>query len=253
MRQTLIRRNSSATSTSSSAVPCFDLVVPHLDLDAAVLRAARLRRVRSRRAAVSPAHSYAMPSAGKNERALQQLGDLAGALARQALRCRRIRPPAPATAAAYRRGRRGAAARCAGRACRRGFAQLRDRAVGNLRDADGEADRRHEVRELDRLELLGRDLLHLEAVAGARVEEIRIVHPLRRLDLAGQVPLDGLAARRLAQQLRLGGASPHASAAANEACANRCCALHSRFPLRRSRASVGSPRRQNTSGSIASS
>ena len=46
MRQTLMCRNSSATSTSSSAVACFDLVVPDLDLDAAVLRAARLRRVR---------------------------------------------------------------------------------------------------------------------------------------------------------------------------------------------------------------
>ena len=153
---------------------------------------------------VSPAHSYETPSAGKPERALQQLGDLAGALARQAFvvaedgrECRRqrlrvgvtdeVQPHVAAVVHAVQ-----------------DLAQLRDRAVGNLGDADGEVDRRHEVRELDRLELLGRDLAHLEAVAGLHVQEVRVVRPLGRLDLAGQMPLDGLAARRLAQELRLG-------------------------------------------------
>ena len=72
-------------------------------------------------------------------------------------------------------------------------------AIGDLRDAYLEADRRHEVRQLDRRELLGRDLARLEPVAGQRAELIRIARPLRGLDLARQMPLDGFAARRLRQ------------------------------------------------------
>jgi hypothetical protein len=83
-------------------------------------------------------------------------------------------------------------------------AQLRDRAIRDLGDADGEADRWHEVRELHRLELLGRDLAHFDPIAGLRAQETRVVRPLRRLDLAGQMALDGFTARRLAQELRMG-------------------------------------------------
>ena len=79
--------------------------------------------------------------------------------------------------------------------------------------------------------------------------------PLRERAVARQVPLDGLAARRLAQQLRVrGGAREHrAEQRARHSRHHALERLHGPSPLRRSRASVGSPRRQNTSGSIASS
>ena len=136
------------------------------------MRAAGLRRVGRDRLRI--AGPFVRDAFGRQEqRALQELGDLAGALARQALvvaehgrerRRQRLRVRvadevqphvAPVVHAVE------------------DLAQLRDRAVRNLGDADCEADRRHEVHELDRLELLGRDLLHLEAVAGSRVQEIR--------------------------------------------------------------------------------
>ena len=75
---------SSATSTSSSRSACLDLVVPDLDLDAAVQRAALRRSHSIATGCVSPAHSYEIASGGSVERRLEELGHLAGALARQA-------------------------------------------------------------------------------------------------------------------------------------------------------------------------
>ena len=183
------------------------------------------------------------------QRALQELGDFAGALARQTFvvaedgRKRRrqrlgvgvadeMQPHVAAVAHAFQ-----------------DVAQLGDRAVGNLGDTDGKVDRRHEVHELDGLELLGRDLAHLETVAGLRAQQARVVHPLRRLDLAGQVPLDGFAARGVAEELRVG----RGTRQRGEQHVLDGSRIHSRFPLRRSRASVGSSRRQKTSGSMVSS
>ena len=65
----------------------------------------------------------------------------------------------------------------------------------DLGHAGREVDRRHEVRELDGLEPLGRHLANLDAVAGLRADGLRIEHPLRGLDLARQMALHGLAAR----------------------------------------------------------
>ncbi len=79
------------------------------------------------------------------------------------------------------------------------------------------------------------------------------MRPLGRLDLAGQVALRGLAARRLTEQLRLRRRARQRGRGEEMRQAANGSRAPSRFPLRRSRAPVGSSRRQNTSGSIASS
>jgi hypothetical protein len=137
-------------------------------------------------------------------------------------------------------------------------AELDDGRAGDLGDARLEADRRHEIRELDGRQPLGRDFAHLDAIAGLRVDGRRVVHPRRRLDLARQMALDGLAPRRLAEQLRVGACAEqrgreHDGRPAMQERGHEPQRLHSRFPLRRSRAPVGSPRRQKMSGSMASS
>jgi hypothetical protein len=58
-----------------------DLVVPNFDLDAAVLRAPRFRGVR-RHGLLIAGPLVRDPLGGQAQRALQQLRDLAGALAR---------------------------------------------------------------------------------------------------------------------------------------------------------------------------
>jgi hypothetical protein len=175
-----------------------DLVVPDLDLDAPILRAAGLGLVR-RNGLLIAGPLVRDGLGGKRERALQQLGDLACAFARQTFvvaehgrqrwrqrlrigMAHEVQPHVAPVAHPVEDS-----------------AQLENGLVRNLRDTDFEPDRRHEVRELDGFRLLGRDFTHLEPIAGRRVHEIRVVDPLRERAVARQVALDGLAARRLAQ------------------------------------------------------
>ncbi len=82
-------------------------------------------------------------------------------------------------------------------------AQLGNRAVGDVRDAGFEPDRRHQVRELDRLELLGLDLACLDGIALLGIQIVRIMDPFHDRLVAGEMALDGLADRWLEQDLRL--------------------------------------------------
>src|SRR4029450_5246003 len=82
-------------------------------------------------------------------------------------------------------------------------AQLVDVARRDLRDAGLEADRRHDVLELHRLRLLRDDLLLLDAVAGAALEQGRILRPAPERLVVPELTLDR-AARRRADRGRTG-------------------------------------------------
>src|SRR5690606_16156821 len=174
------------------------LVVPDLELDTAVQRTAGLGRVRRDGLRVAP--PFVGDGLGRQiEAALQELGDLARALARETLvvaedadeRGReRLRVGMADEVQAY--------VALAAQAPEHGT-QLGQRAVRNLRDARRKAYRRHDARQLDGLETLGRHLEHLDAVAAVRRERGRVVDPRREIQLGRQVSLRRLAARHLGE------------------------------------------------------
>ena len=152
------------------------LVVPDLDLDAPVQGPAIRGRVAGDRPRV--AGPFERDRLGRQpERDLEELRHLAGALAREARvvaidarepvgeRLRvgvtdEVQTHVPAVAHAVE-----------------DLAEPLDVAARDVRDAGLEADRRHDVRELDGLELLARDLLRLEPVAGLALEQRGIARP----------------------------------------------------------------------------
>jgi hypothetical protein len=179
------------------------LVVPNLDFDAAILRAARFGRVR--RDGFLVAGPFIRDALGtQSERALQQLRNLAGSLSRQALvvaehsgerRRQRLRIGVPDEMQPHVAPVAHA---------REDSSQIGDRRLRNLGDTRLEVDRRHEIHELHRLELLGGDFAHLDPVPGLRLQDGWVVNPLGERPVAGQVAFDGLAARRLSEELCFG-------------------------------------------------
>src|SRR4029079_11600756 len=96
---------------------------------------------------------------------------------------------------------------------------------GDLRDARLEVNRRHHVRELHGLELDGGDVANLDVVSGLVAEHGRIARPWRELLIAGQLPLDGLPARTVVEQLRLGARGEQRSAEQPKAPLTHGCPL----------------------------
>ena len=111
------------------------------------------------------------------------------------------------------------------------FAQLGDRAVRNLGDADVETDRRHEVRELDGLELpRPRPRASRSGRRPACLEQVRVVHPLR--ERARRPASAARRPRRAAARSQLRVARAHASAPASDAqhVIDALRVVHSRLP-----------------------
>ena len=67
-----------------------------------------------------------------------------------------------------------------------------DRRRRNLCNTRFEKDRRHDARELDRLEMLDFGLTQLDLIAGIFIDARRILHPLHQRRVRRQVSLDGL-------------------------------------------------------------
>ena len=123
-------------------------------------------------------------------------------------------------------------------------AQPIDVASWNVGDAGLESDRRHDVRELDRVRLQGEHVSLLELVSRLAFEQLRIASPERARWVARHVPLDRLAERGLHDFL---GRSDRRHQ--EEPRQNQASTIHHGHHL----FSGGAPRRQNTSGSIVSS
>ena len=202
MRQTLTRLKSSLTSTSSSAIARLRLVVPHFHFDAPVQGAALRRRVgRDRLRRAGPLIGDRLGR--QSEARLQELGDFAGALARQArvvaVDARKlvgqrlivgmadeVQPHVAPVAQIIEH-----------------LAQRFDVALRDVRDARFEPDRRDDVRELHRRHPLGMHRAHLDAVARLLLQQVADPAPTAQRLVGRQIALDSLAERRLDDVLRL--------------------------------------------------
>jgi hypothetical protein len=227
------------------------LVIPDLDLDATILGAALFGFVRSHRLRV--AGPLVGDSLGRQaERLLEVLGDLAGALAREALvvpedfrqRARQLlRVGVPdemeldvlAVAHAFE-----------------DLGQGVDVALRDLRDARFEVDRRHDVLQLDRLELFDRNLLDGQLVAALAVEDGGVLRPAPEGLVGGQMALDRLAGRRRVD--RIGGHDGAVQQGADDH-REKAVRVHAgHLPSGRGALGrlTGAPRRQKISGSMVS-
>ncbi len=179
-----------------------DFVVPDLDLDTPVERPALLGEVRGDRLRV--AGPLVRDRLGRQrQRRLEVLGDLARSFARQARvvavdlgEPRRQRPVVrvpdqmqpdvePVLHAIENLGQR------------------RDGRIRDVRNARFEPDRRHEIRQLDRLERVLERLAQLDRVAEFFIDAVRVLDPLGYGAVQRQVPLDRLAHRHLVGILRM--------------------------------------------------
>ena len=225
-----------------------DLVVPDLDLDAAVQRAACLGLVARNRVGI--AGPFIRDSLGRQrQRGLEVLGHLAGALARQ--------PGVVAVDFDEPRRQRSAVGMAdevqahveAVLHAFENLGQRLDRRVRDVGNARFEADRRYEVGELDRFDLVLERLAQLDAIALDRVDAIGVLDPLRDAAVERQVTLGRLADFGLVDVLGHDGRGGQHEAEQQQAL---------QFPegvhSSTSRGSSGGPpRRQNTSGSTTSS
>ena len=125
-------------------------------------------------------------------------------------------------------------------------AERLDRAFRNLCDTRLEVDRRHEPRQLDRLETVGESLAELDRVAELGVDAVRILHPLHERCVERQVALHSLAHRCLVDLVRRDGKRQRDTRKEQDVA--KC--VHRAPPCG---CFTGPPRRQNTSGSTMSS
>jgi hypothetical protein len=226
------------------------LVVPDLDLHAAVLRPSPGRGVAGDRLGV------ARPLEGdglrrQRQRRLQELRHLAGPLAGEA----RVVPVDPGQA---RRERLvvGVAHEVQPHVGQVAHAvedapQAFDAARRDVGDAGLEADRRHHVAELHDLRLGAHHLALFEPVPGIGRQHLGVARPLGEGPVAGQMPLDRLARRELDDALAARRQRGQQQPRQEQPGVSRHRAHLRPCPLTRA-GSGGPPRRQYTSRSIVS-
>ncbi len=171
-----------------------NLVIPDLDLHAAIERAALFVRVgRGGLGVALPRIGHALGR--QRERRLHVLGDLARAFARQAhvvavdFHEPRRQPLAVGVADEVQAQVHAIAH------ARENLAERLDRRLGNLGHAGLEVDRRHEPGQLDRFETVLEALAQLDRIAEFGVDALGILYPLHERLIERQVTLDGLAHR----------------------------------------------------------
>ena len=227
------------------------LVVPHLDLDAAVERPARGGRVRRDGLRFSrPFERYRLRR--QRQGCLEELRDFACPLARQALvvavdACKGVRQRLGVGVADE------VQAHVAPPAHRlEDLLELAHVARRDVGDPGLEADRRHQTGELDGLEFLAGDFPGLETVPERLLEGVGVVRPLPEGLVVGQVPLNRLADRHVPDVV-----GAHGGRRKRRAGKQQQNSPDHGDPLseasRTTAGPGGAPRRQNTSFSIVSS
>ncbi len=130
------------------------------------------------------------------------------------------------------------------------LAQRFDVALRNVRDAGRETNRRDDIRQLHRRQPLRMHRPQLDAIARFLLQQVRIVRPRTQRLIGRQIALDCLAARRLdhVRRLRLRSQCEQRRNQQQEI----AMLTHSGHLLSSRACCGGAPRRQNTSGSIVS-
>ena len=230
-----------------------DFVVPDLDLDTPVKGSSLLCGIRGDRNVVTG------PLVGnrlrrQRECCLNMLGDLSGTLPRQS----RV-----VTVDFYERIRQGTIVRVPDKVQANVFAvphppenaaQRLDRRLRNIGHTGREANRRHEIPELDGFKFISQHFARFNDVADFRAESIRILEPLHERFIDGQMPFDGLSDWQLAGALRGDLCRGHDErrrqcGANNNRAASHRHLVHLPSVSRTSGTSGEAPSRQNTSGS----